>query len=258
MRLLTKRRKFILSSLFLTFGLFFLSKVNFELKYRLIGGLSLLSGILTLWSLRESAFYLARWTTVILPVLFTAGVALFYFLLPGGWITTLTVLAFYFLGMYALFLTENIFSVASIRTISLFRSALAVGFLLTLITFFFLGNTIFSLKLYFWLNFLIFFIISFPICFFGIWSVKLEEKLSKDLILNSFSLAIFLAQIALALSFWPLTVTMASIFLTSTLYVLLGLVQSDRAERLFPQTVKSYVYIGFLVLLILIFSTQWG
>jgi hypothetical protein len=80
-----------------------------------------------------------EWLTVLtLPPLYTAGVGLFYFLLPVRWLTRLPVAMAYGLGMYVLLLTENIFSVASIRTIQLLRAAQAVGFLLTLVTGFFL------------------------------------------------------------------------------------------------------------------------
>jgi len=258
MRILTKRRKFVLSSFLLSFGLFLLSMIGFKGKYQAIAILSLMAGFFTFWSLRGAAFNLAKWVTPILPIFFTAGVALFYFLLPAEPLTVLPVLVVYFLGMYALFLTENIFSVASLRTINLFRSASAVGFLLTLLTAFFLDNTIISLKLAFWENFLAILVVSFPLVLSGLWSVKLEEKLSWNLVVCSFAIAFFLAQLAAAISFWPVTVTVGSIFLTACLYVLLGLAEASLSERLFKRTVIEYLSVGLAVFLIMLVYTQWG
>ena len=46
-------------------------------------------------------------------------------------------MALFGIGQYTLLLTANIFSVAAIRTIALFRAAVAVGFVMTLLTGFF-------------------------------------------------------------------------------------------------------------------------
>lgn len=258
MVILTKRRKFILSSLFLSFGLYIVEVAGFEWKYRAIGLLALAAGILTTWSLAEAAFGLSKLMTPILPILFTTGVALFYFLLPGSTLTVLPVILFYFLGMYALLLTENIFSVASIRTINLFRSASAVGFLLTLLTAFFLNNTALSLKLAFYFNFLLVFFLSFPLVLAGLWSVNLEERMTSKLFLFSLAISLFLGQLALGISFWPVTVTVGSLFLTASLYVLLGLSQAYLSEKLFPKTVREFFLVGVVVFLVVILYTQWG
>lgn len=256
---LTKRRKFVLSSLILSLGLFILEVgVASELKYRAIGSLSLLAAVLTFWSLREAAANFAIWVTLLLPILFTAGVSLFYFLLPGNLLTAIPIIILYFLGMYALFLTENIFSVAAIRTINLFRSASAVGFLLTLLTGFFWYNTFISLKLPFYFNFLAVLCISFPLILSSLWSVNLEEKLNGKLIIFSFLISLFLGEFALFLSFWPVSLTMGSLFLTACLYVLLGLAQAKLSQRLFKRTVVEYLTVGVAVFLTMLVYTSWG
>src|SRR4030042_1211151 len=55
-------------------------------------------------------------------------------------------LVFYGLGIYALFLTTNIYTVAAIRSIALLRAARGVGFVLTLTTAFLLFDALLSLK----------------------------------------------------------------------------------------------------------------
>lgn len=232
--------------------------VDFESRYQAIAFLSGLSCLLTLWSLRGAASHVASWVTPILPTLFTGGVALFYFLLPTNFLTVVPIILLYFLGMYALFLTENIFSVAAIRTINLFRSASAVGFLLTLLTAFFLYNALISLKLPFYWNFLGVFLLSFPLVLHGLWSVNLEEKISHSILRDSFLISLFMAELEAALSFWPVTLTVGSLFLTSGIYVLLGLAQADLSERLFKNTLIEYLSVGLAVFMIILLYTSWG
>lgn len=259
MRILTKRRKFVLSSLILSAGFFLLEIVGtYEWKYQAIILLSILAGILTFWSLRGAAFKLAVWLTPILPILFTAGVALFYFLLPVNIFTIIPIIVLYFFGVYALLLIENIFSVAAIRTISLFRSASAVGFLLTLLTGFFLYNTIISLKLNFFLNFLSIFFLSLPLILVSLWTVNLEDRINFKLILGSLVISLFLAEAELGLSFWPVSLTVGSLFLTCCLYVLLGLAQADLSQRLFKRTFIEFISVGGVVFLTVLLYTTWG
>lgn len=194
----------------------------------------------------------------ILPLMFTAGIGLFYFLLPGTILSAIPVIVLYLLGLYALFLSENIFSVAAIRTIQLFRSASAVSFLLTLFTSFLLYDTVFSFRLPFYLNAIFVFFISILLFLHGVWSVNLGEKVSLKLFLYSALSAFSIGEIAFVLSFWPTTIALASLFLTSFLYVLLGLTQAHLSGRLFEKTVKEYLLVGLVVFLVLLLYTNWG
>lgn len=255
---MSKRQKFIITSLVLMAGLFLVQVLDFSYRYWTIGGLSLLCIALTLWSLRE-ALQGIRWlTTIILPALLTASIGLFYFLLPGSWFSLIPIAIGFGIAMYALLLTENIFSVAAVRTIQLFRAASAVGFLLTLLITFLLFDTIFSFRLPFWLNTIAVYIVSLPLLFHGFWSVNLDEKITRKLLSYSLLIPVALAQVAFTVSFLPLTVAMSSLFLTTFMYVLLGLGQAYFSERLFRQTVYEYVGVGFFVLIIMLSTGSWG
>lgn len=255
---MTKRQKFVSSSIVLAVGLLFVQYTEVAYRYLAIAGLMILTAVLTLWSLAE-ALGKIRWvTTIILPTLFTGAVGLFYFLLPAVWYSKLPIAFLFALGMYALLLTENIFSVAAIRTIQLFRAASAVGFLLTLLTAFLLYDTIFSFRLSFWSNSLLVAAVSLPLFFHGLWSVNLEEMFTRRLLLYTLILSLILAEAALIISFYPLTIAMSSLFLTTGVYLLLGLSQASLAERLFRQTVYEYLGVGIIVLLIMLFTTNWG
>lgn len=255
---LTKRRKFILSSFLLTAGLCFIQFGEIANRYGAIALLSLLTIPFTLWSIKEALkgpIWLMSW---ILPLFFTAGVGLFYFLLPGSILTAIPIVVVYFLGMYAILLSENIFAVAAIRTIQLFRSASAVAFLLTLFTAFLVYDTIFSFRLPFYFNGLLVFLTSFFLFLHGIWQVNLEETISSKVLLYSLFLSLGMGELAIVLSFWPTAITLGSLFLTSLVYVSLGTVQAKLSERLFRRTVKEYLTVGLIVLIILLSYTSWG
>lgn len=257
-RVLTKRIKFVITAVLLSAGLFIIQLANVSWRYQAICFLTILTFLLSAWSLKEGLTGIKWLTVLILPTLFTAGVGLFYFLLPSAWLARLPVAGLYGLGLYALLLTENIFSVAAIRNIQLFRAANAVGFLLTLLTAFFLYDTILSFRLSFWLNFLLVFLLSLPLFIQGLWSVNLEEKISQQILFYSLALSLIVAEGALALSFWPVTVSAGSLALITIMYVVLGLTQYYLSQRLFKKTINEYLTVGIIVFAVIILTTHWG
>jgi len=255
---ITKRTKFIISATVLSLSLLGIQLANIPWRYESIIGLTVLTALLSGWSLKEGLSGI-KWLTVLsLPILFTAGVGLFYFLLPSTWLARLPVAIFYGLGIYALLLTGNIFAVAAIRNIQLFRAANAVGFLLTLLTAFFLYDTILSFRLPFFMNFVFVFLASLPLFIQGLWSVNLEEEITTKIWFYSLALSLILAEGALALSFWPVTVSAGSLALVTMMYVVLGLVQHHFSQRFFRRTVNEYLIVGVVVLLVIILTTPWG
>lgn len=254
---MTKRKKFVLTSILLSLGLFAVQLVKLEVRYPAIAALSLLAYFFSAWTLKDLSGI--EWLTVlILPVFYTAASGLFYFLLPERWLSRFLIASLYGFGVYALLLTENIYSVAAIRTIQLLRAAQTVGFLLTLITAFFLFDTIFSLRLQFWLNFILVFLATFPLVLQSLWSVKLEERISRKVFFHTLFISLVSAETALFLSFWPVTIATGSLFLTTALYVLLGISQENFKERLFKKTLKEYTWVGIVVFLVTFLITRWG
>ena len=253
-----KRVKFIISALFLSLGLIAIQLGNISWRYQAIALLALLTYLLSAWSLIEGLNGVEWLTVLILPTLFTAGVGLFYFLIPASWLARLPVIVLYGLGIYALLLTENIFSVAAIRTIQLLRSAQAVGFLLTLMVSFFLYDTILSFRLNPWFNFGLVTLVSFPLILQGLWYVDLEERIISKIWLYSFCLSLIVGEISLAFSFWPVSVIVGSLALTSAVYITLGLAQHQLSERLFQKTINEYLGVGMAVLVAIFLTTRWG
>lgn len=255
---MTKRKRFLVTSLLLTLGFAGVQFLEQSYKFWGIGGLSFLTLILFYWSLREGLAFNLTLLSLVLPVFFTLGVGFFWFLLPTNIFTQIPILIFYGFFIYILCLTENIFTVAAIRTIALLRAARGVGFVLALLVSFLLFNTIVSLRQPFWISSPLVFLASFLIFFQGLWHVDLSTSFNRDLFNLSFIFSLVLLEISVALFFWPTTVVVGSLFLTVSVYVLLGLGQAKIEGRLFPQTIREYLTVGILVLLSMFFATHWG
>lgn len=254
---MTKRQKFLLSAALLSAGLLAIQYVPLEYRYVAIFGFFLITYLVSAWALFDDLKGIEWLTILSLPSLYAVAIGLFYFLLPNGWLSRTIIVSLFGVGMYALYLTENIYSVAAVRTIQLLRAAHAVGFLLSILTLTLLYNTIFSLQWPFWTNGLLVFAGTFPVLVQGLWSVRLEQKVSKDIWHISLGLAYGCGLLASSLSFLPVTVWIAALFLATAVYVSMGLVQHELNERLFSRTVTEYVVVGVLVFIAAMFVTPW-
>ena len=256
---MSKRKRFVLTSLILALGFFVLQFINIQnYKFMGIGILGFLTLILFIWSLREGLGKNPTLLTLILPVAFTISVGFFWFLLPTSWLSRIPVIIIFGLGIYALSLTSNIYTVAAIRTIALFRAARGVGFLLTLVTMFLIFDTVISLRTNILLTSLLVFISSFFLYLQGFWVVTLDERFTKRLFVKTLISAFMMGEYAACMYFWPVTVVVGSLFLTVVAYVLLGLGQARLEGRLFNQTVREYLVVGAVVFIVMLFSTHWG
>lgn len=246
-----------MASIVITLGLFMTQLINiFFLRYRLIIGLAVLTALLTIWALWEGMTKVKAAVLLILPTLFTIGVASFYFLLPFRWLTRLPVVILFGMSFYSLLLSQNVFNVASVRTIPLYRAASTVNFLFSLITAFFIYNVVYALHTNFYLNGILVFLISFPLILQMLWSIEMDRVTSAILIYSGI-LALVIGEIALALSFWPVAPTMWSLTLSTIMYVVLGIVTEFFRDRLAKRVVWEYIIIGGVVLLFSFLTTSW-
>lgn len=253
-----KRQKFVLVSAILSGILLTIELGNFYNQNLSVSILGIISLALFFWALREGLLTRASYLSLILPVCFTLGVGFFYFLLPARWLVRLPTVTLYGIGVYALLLTANIYTVASIRTIALARAAQAVGYVMTMLTLFLLYDTILSFRLYPWWNALLVAVISLPLYLQGIWSSEVSETVPKRFIYYAVVLGLVIGEVALGLSLWPVTVTVGSLFLTTVGYILLGVTQHELTGRLFRQTIWEYLAVGFAVFITMFLTTRWG
>lgn len=254
---LNKRQQFVAVTLLLTGGLVLTQLVPVEARYPLVVILALFSYLGSAFVLREDLKGVEWLTLLTLPTLFTGAIALFYFLLPVRWLTRLPVAALYAVGIYALILTENIYNVAASRTIGLLRAAHSVGFLLTLVTYFLLVQTILAFRFFVFTNTLLVGILSFVLVLQSLWSMELEGEVSRRVWRLSLTLALVLSQMTWAFSFWPVTTTLQALFLTTCFYGLVGMAQQYVVEKLYKKNVIELFSVVAIVFVVVILATRW-
>lgn len=254
---LNKRQKIVITTVILTIGLLSTQLVDFNLRFRFLGGLAILAYALSVWSLWEGLNFTKAITLTILPTFFTVAVASFYFLLPIRWLTRLPVAFVFGLTFYLLLLAQNVFNVASLRTIPLYRAASTASFLFTLLSAFFIYNVIFAFNLLFLWNGLIVTLVSFPLILQVLWSIKMEDRISTAVLVQSLVLSLILGEIALSFSFWPMYPIIWPLALSSGMYVLLGLTTGELKSRLNRRVVWEYIGIGLVMLVVSFFATSW-
>lgn len=253
----TKRQKIITTSVILSFALLYTQLVPFYLTHKFIFVLTGLSYILSLWALWEGISKLKAFILLILPTLFTLAIASYYFLLPVRWLTRLPVAVLFGLSFYTLLLSQNVFNVASIRTIPLYRAASTVAFLFTLLTSYLFYNVIFSFGLLFIWNGVVVFLLSLPLILQVIWSVEMED-VNRIITFYSVVLAAIIGEIAISLSFWPISASMASLVLSSALYISLGITTHSMKDRLTKHFALECIGIGVVVFLVALLTTSWN
>lgn len=254
---LSKRQQFVGITAILTVGLLLTQLVSTELRYPMVLLLAGTAYILSAFGLREDLSGIEWMTLLVLPTAYTAAIALFYFLLPVRWLTRIPIAAFYAVGMYALLLTENIYNVAAERTIALLRAAHSVGFLLTLVTYFFLLQTILSFRFYAPVSVVATGVVSFFLAFQFLWAIELESRVNQRLVHVSVLLSVIFAQLAWIFSFWPVSFVLQALFITTCFYSMVGMMQQYLVERLYKKNVIEFAMVTVLVFIIVFLATHW-
>lgn len=254
---LSKRQQLVVVSLVLTAGLFLTQLVSSDFRYVMVLALSVLTYLGAAWGLREELGGVDWFMLLTLPTLYTAAVALFYFLLPVRWLTRLPVAALYAIGIYALLLTENIYNVAANRSIALLRAAHSVGFLLTLLTYFLLIGTVLSFRFPPLVTSVVVALISGLLIAQSLWSMTLEEKISENVKKITLVLSAIFFELAWVFAFWPIRAVLIALFLTTVFYSTVGMAQQYLVEKLYKKTVVEFASVAAIVFIILIFATHW-
>ena len=254
---MSKRLRFIISSFFLSAGFIWIQFIDDSTKFLAIAILVFLTGIFSFWSFYEGLAKNMTLLSLFLPMLFTLGVGIFWFLLPVNIYTRIPIVIFYGFGIYTLSSTMNIYTVSSQKTIALLRAAHGVGFVLTLLTSFLLFDAILSIRLNFLYSSFLVFISSLLLFWQGMWSIELEKEFNMKIFQMALISALIVAELSTLIFFWPVTVVVGSLFLTSGVYLLLGLGQAKIEDRLFPAVVREYLTVGLVILIGMFFATRW-
>jgi hypothetical protein len=248
---ITKRQKFIVAVVTLSLILFFSEQLFGRGGIYIAFVLSLLTDLFVFWAIRTDLKDNFSPQVFILPFFYTLACALFYFLVPARFLTRIGMTSLYALGLYSLLLAGNIFIVSSIRTIALLSSARTVSFIVTLLSFFFMSNIIFTLHLNVFVTALLILAFSFPLILHSVWIHTLESDFRLHLEWISL-IAACVVETTFALWFWPATPTMIGLFLTGLFYILVGITQMWLDKRLFKGVMWEYVWVGVIVFLVFI------
>ncbi len=265
---LTKRQKIVFSSLILAVVFIFttLSPHIFYKRYYLILVFGLIGYLFSFWSLWEgfdkksfSTNKTKLLTLFTLPTFFCIGIASFYFVLNPDyirWLTRLPAAAVTGVFLYLILLSQNVFNVASQRTIPLYRAASTSSLLFTMFTAVLIFSVIYTLRLNFYSNGVFILLVSFILSLCVLWSVEMD-KLSMPIIIYSFIISILVGEFAVAFSFWPITPLFWAISLATTLYILLGIVHHFLRDRLSRRLIGEYLWLGGAVFLVVVVLTSW-
>ena len=253
---LNKRERLIFSVIVLSLGLFIAEHLLGKSGIFTVFTIAILTDLLLFLSLKSDLKENTFLQIFILPFFFSLSFGLFYFLVPGRYLTRIFTTSLYAIGLYSLFLSENIFTVSSIRTIALLSSARTVSFVITLVSYFFLSNVLFSLHIQLIPFLILLSLFSFPLVVYSIWTYTLEKNLFQN-IYWSWVLAFVLVEVGSILWFWPSTPTVLAIFLTGVFYTTVGLSQVWFEKRLFRSVMWEYIWVSGIVLITLLLFTSW-
>lgn len=251
----SKRQKFVISVIVLSLILFFSEHLFGRSGIYIVSLFSLLTGVFLFWGVRLDLKDNFSPQIFILPFFYSLACGLFYFLFPARFLTRVIMTSLYALGLYSLLLAVNIFVVSSIRTIALLSSARTVSFVVTLLSYLFLSNVIFSLHTNVFLTAFLIFVLSFPLVLESIWTYTLEKRLQFFELFWVLALTICLVEVAFILWFWSLIPIIIALFLTGFFYIIVGLSQVWLEKRLFKSVMWEYIWVGVLVFTIFIFFT---
>ena len=252
-----KRQRLISAVLFLSLGLFVSEHLLGKSGIFIVFALSVLTDVFLFIALFRDLRENFSWQVFILPFFYSLAFGLFYLLVPARFMTRIIMTSLYAVGLYSLFLSQNIFTVSSIRTIALLSSARTVSFAIALLSFFFLTNVVFSLHTNLFINSFLIFSFTLPMVASSIWMYTLEKNIFSNFIWTIF-LTIAIFESSIMLWFWPSTPTLIALFLTGIFYTVVGISAAWFEKRLFRGVMLEYFWVAIVTFVVLILFTIWS
>lgn len=252
-----KRRRFILSTVLLTGLVTWATFFGFENLAWTIPILALSVYTLTFFSILEGIDDKEWLMLFIHPVIFTVVIYLFYFFLPGRWLTRLPFAVIYSISIYAILLSQNIFNVGVEKSLQLFRAAESVNFLYLTITLFASLSLLFSFHMNFVTNAVATSLLVFPISLHFLWTIDPRAHLEQTVVKYAIFVACIVGEVAGLFSFVPINPLMFALLTTSLFYSLSGLLQAHIQGRMFPAVVREYTFVMVFIGGIVLLSLQW-
>jgi hypothetical protein len=181
--------------------------------------------------------------------------------LATGLIVNIILVVVYLLVMYTFFLVFNIFTITQKqRTPALYRSAQTVSLILGLLAAFLINNFIWSLRLHFFENFVLFFIAGYLIFAYHVWAVWIEigEEISRaNWLTYTLIPSAILAEFSVIFSFWPSGVFLASLYIVVAKYLLTQVVVAGITQKNVDKMYETIFWVGIAAVVAAFFSTSW-
>lgn len=253
----SKRQKFVITVLLLSLGLFSSEYLFSGYGVLFAGILAIVSDLFVMISLGDDMLQNFSIYPLILPFLWSLSFGFFYFLAPARLLTRLILTSLFAIGMYSVLLSENIFVVASIRTIALLSSARIVTFVISLVAYFFISNTIFSFRLSIFPTLGLFALFTFLFFLHGIWTYTLGKSVREDVLWNAVT-TLCLVEFAGMLWFWPIPPTVFALFMTALFYMVTGLTHVWLDKRLFKNVLWEYLWVAIVAVFVLFWFSTWS
>lgn len=255
-----KRQKFVVAVIILSLSLFLSEFQNFHITHSgiyIVFFLSLLTNLFLFWAIHDDVKENKAYQSFILPFFYSLAFGLFYFLTPTIFLSRIILSVVYAFGLYSLFLSQNILVVSSMRTIALLSGARIVSFIITLISYFFLTNIVFTLHLNIFFVLLFFLFYTFFLVYGSLWTYNLQKTIP-DIVKWIIGLNVCLVEAAVVLWFWPSSPTVIALFLTGFFYTIVGLSHIWFERRLFKGILWEYVWVSCITFFVLFLFTPWG
>lgn len=255
-----KRQKFVVAVIILSLSLFL---TEFQKFYFTQSGiyvvlfLSALTNLFLFWAIRGDVKENKAYQSFILPFFYSLAFGLFYFVTPTLFLSRIVLTAVYAFGLYSLFLSQNILVVSSMRTIALLSGARIVSFVITLISYFFLTNIVYTLHINIFFVILFVFIYTYFLIYGSLWTYNLQKTIP-NIQTWALVLTVCLVEAAVILWFWPSSPTVIALFLAGFFYTIIGLSHIWFERRLFKGILWEYVWVSFITFFVLILFTSWG
>ncbi len=195
------------------------------------------------------------WNFLILPALFTTGLAAYSVLFANNFIVQLLfVFNLVFLYFYLKIIYYYLIRVKSYKNLSLENISSYGNFL----AFFFVSSVVYGLQSFLnmpvWPLMVIMAAVAALMIHQMVWANMIEEKFALVYVLIG---SLVLVELAWSLSFLPLNFNAAGLILAICYYMLTGLVRHHLSDNLKKRTVKLYLSLGLGSILLILLTTRW-
>ncbi|PIY71940.1 hypothetical protein COY87_03540 [Candidatus Roizmanbacteria bacterium CG_4_10_14_0_8_um_filter_33_9] len=252
-----KRIRMIIATGVITSIMFICTFLFFDKSIVILPILVVFTLFFTYFSLLEGIEKVEWFTLFIMPVLTVIALYFFYFLFPVRWLTRLPFLIFFGISVYANLLVSNIFNVGVEKSLQLYRAAFSVNYFYQTLLLFIVSNLIFSLKLSFFENGLLFFGVVSVLAIQLIWSIKLDQYIEKRVLYFGLLISWIITQVSVLISFIPLQSPISALALSSGYYIVGGLVYLHIDSRLFKETIREYLFVLGFIICVVFLSISW-